>query len=344
MRRYFPSLYGNENTKNRLGLAIESERIAHAFLIDGAEGAGKLTLALSISAALLCERREDKSSPLPCCACNNCKRVLSRIHPDVRILEKQADKATLGVREIREFREDMYLSPTEADYKIYIIRDAEKMTPEAQNALLIVLEEPPSNTKIFLLASGSDRILTTIKSRSQYIVCSRFTPDELRDYLMKSGKINDSVLNGDSERLNALLLSSDGRIGRALSLIDSGELDETEQRRKDCISLLNAAAIGSSSSEILLAVNALPDKRAELVPLFEEMQNAVRDVIAVKETKFPPLLFFTSTQQARDYASRIGISRAQKLFDLFTNAHEECLKNANVPSLLATLAARIKGM
>ena len=343
MRRYFPNLYGNENTKNRIGPAIESGRIPHAFLIDGGEGAGKLTLALSISAAMLCERKNDAASPLPCCSCNTCKRVLSKIHPDVRILEKQSDKATLGVREIREFREDMYLSPTEAESKIYIIRDAEKMTPEAQNALLIILEEPPVNTKIFLLASGCDRILTTIKSRSQYIACARFTPEEILDYLKKTGRFQlfDSY---DGERLDALILSSDGRIGKALSIIESGELDDTEERRKDCISMLNIFAASTDAADILRTVGNLPDKRGELVPIFEMLQDALRDVIALKHTKNPPLLFFINTDQANSLASKIGAQRASKLFDLITRAHEECLKNANVPTLLATLCARIRGI
>ena len=209
MKTYFPTLHGNEGSRARIGALIESGRIPHAFLIDGPRGSGKLTYAKLIASALNCVG--ESSEILPCGVCNNCRRILEDGHVDVKILQKDKDKATLGVNEVKEFRNDMFMSATESDYKIYIIRDAERLTPEAQNSLLIVLEEPPKNVVIMLLASGTDSILTTIKSRTQYVTTSRFTPDELSEYLDKTSADARSLAFRDPDGYRALLVSADGK-------------------------------------------------------------------------------------------------------------------------------------
>ena len=338
MSRYFPAVYGNENTKKRIGRAIKDKRAPHAYLIDGGEGSGKLTLALSIAAALNCEKTGKEEHSLPCGDCSSCKRILNKIHPDVKILEKDSDKATIGVRQIKDFREDMFLSPTEAEGKVYIIRDADKMTVEAQNALLIVLEEPPHGTKIILLASGCDKILTTIKSRAQYISMERFSESELVRYLEE----NHLSSGLTKEKLSHLILLADGRIGRARALVNSEELEEWEKMREDCFLLLASFKAGAESSLIYRTVTGLPDKRQLIVPILEQTQNALRDLITVKYSEIAPLLFFTNTNEARDYADAIGRARAQRLFDLISSLLEDFSQNANVNAALHSFAASIK--
>ena len=154
MGGFFSGLFGNEPLKTRLGGAIRRGTAAHAFLISGPEGSGKMTLAKEMAAAFNCEKRGDGISPLPCHSCNTCRRIFEDGFTDVKTLSKPKDKATIGVGEIRYFREDMFLSATESDYKIYVIDDAERMTPNAQNALLKVLEEPPNNVVIILLTAS----------------------------------------------------------------------------------------------------------------------------------------------------------------------------------------------
>ena len=96
-------LVGNEETKNRIGRAIESGTIPHAFLIGGPSGSGKSILATEIAAAMNCEMKSG-GAPLPCGRCNNCKRIYDGNYPDVKLLAKKKDKATLGVDPVKEFR------------------------------------------------------------------------------------------------------------------------------------------------------------------------------------------------------------------------------------------------
>ena len=240
MRSYFPDIFGNDFHKNRIALAVLEERLPHALLIDGPKGSGKMTLATDIAATLNCESRDDLTRPFPCGRCNSCRRVREGGFTDVKVLKRVDGKATIGVNEIKAFRSDMYLSATESGHKVYIIDEAEKMTVEAQNALLIILEEPPKNVVIMLLASGTDSILTTIKSRTQYLPMSRFTTEELSKYLDKTSSEARSLAFRDVEGYKALLVSADGRIGKALDLLNPKTREENEEKRREILALISA--------------------------------------------------------------------------------------------------------
>ena len=142
VNRRFQRLLGNRETALRLSDAIASGTLPHALLLVGPRGSGKHTLATEIAAAANCERK-GVSDSLPCGVCSSCKRIYDRNFPDVSYLERASGKATIGVDELREFREDMFLSSTESEFKFYIIEEGDLLTPAAQNALLKVLEEPP---------------------------------------------------------------------------------------------------------------------------------------------------------------------------------------------------------
>ena len=292
VKSVFSRLFGNDAAKARIANLIRTKRMPHAFLIDGGEGSGKMTLAMEICAALNCESVND--SALPCHACNSCQRIMNGSFTDVKILEKQPDKATIGVGEVKEFRADMFLTSTESEYKIYIINNAERMTPEAQNALLIILEEPPKNVIIILLADGTDKILTTIKSRTQYIAMSRFTTAELKDYLLKSSQEAMRLMRTDEHRLDEILVSADGRIGRAKILLDARLSERDKQRRDMIVGIVTAMKSRTDYSRLYTAISALPTKRDELGDILEGLQDALRDMLlSYKSHRFAPI-FFTS--------------------------------------------------
>ena len=340
MKRFFDTLYGNEHARNRLGNALLESKLPHAFLFDGPAGSGKYTFALQIAKALNCENKA--SDRVPCCNCNNCRRIDEGLFPDVKLLGKAADKATIGVNEIKDFRADMFLSSTESDYKIYIIKDAEKMTPEAQNALLIILEEPPKNVIIMLLTSGSEKILTTIKSRAQYVGMTIFDIPSLREYLLENNQQAKLIYNASSERFDEILVSSNGRIGVALDLLDTKNSLARHERRQTVMKIVSSFAHRSSYTDLYTAVNSLPSKRAELTDYFEEIINALRDMLlSYQAEEFNPL-FFTSSENARDARREVSYKKLLNLYDIMNKAHEDNLKNANITTLLNTLCAKIK--
>lgn len=140
---------------------IKENKLPHAILLESTDRSGAYKTALNIAQALLCESDAD----IPCGECVPCIKVISGNHPDIYTLEPEQDGKLIKVDAIRAMREDAFLKPNEAGCKIYIIRSAELMNDNAQNALLKILEEPPENV-FFILCSGSaDRMLETILSR-----------------------------------------------------------------------------------------------------------------------------------------------------------------------------------
>lgn len=330
MGNFFSGLFGNEPLKTRIGGAISRGTAAHAFLISGPEGSGKMTLAKEMAAAFNCERRGDASSPLPCHGCNTCRRIFEDGFTDVKTLSKPKDKATIGVGEIRYFREDMFLSATESDYKIYIIDDAERMTANAQNALLKVLEEPPNNVVIILLTASLDAILTTIKSRTQLASMQNFTEDELEKYF-----------GGSAAGKRELLMASGGCIGRAKTLLGEGA-EEVRAIRSVTMKIITAVKPRASYSELYLALKELPTKKDELKDTLENVLGALRDLLLLKHDKGAPLVFFTSREDGIAIASEIPAKRIAAIYDVVRDSLDDLAKNVNVNAITTCLGVRIK--
>ena len=342
MRSYFPRLYGNEKTKERIGALIDSKTLPHAFLIVGESGSGKTTLATEIAAALNCERKNDALSPLPCGECNCCRRIYDGNFPDLKLLSKPKDRATLGVDPMKDFREDMFLSSTESEYKIYVIDDAECMTTEAQNALLKVLEEPPANVIIMILATAGDKILTTIKSRAQHIAMSRFDEAELERYLLNLSPDARDLRRESEERFRSIIMSADGRLGLAIKLSNKKLAVECAEERNEIIALIRAMTARHSYRELHDAIASLPQKRAELSLILESVISALRDLIIIKQDKTPSLVFFSSEKEALEVCPQASVKTLLQIYEEIRRAHELCAKNANVSNLTAALAARIR--
>lgn len=342
MSKYFNRLFGNAAAKERIGSAILSSTLPHALLICGPEGSGKSTLATEIAAALNCSEGGKGGTALPCHACNNCRRIAAGGFTDVKWLSRSDDKATIGVEEIRDFRDDMFLSATESDYKIYIIDDAERLTFNAQNALLKVLEEPPSSVVIMLLADGADNILTTVKSRTQYIAMERFGEDELIKALGEARARGEIPSLPDTERLRALMMSADGRIGKALTLIGGKLASEAEEERKLTEEVIRALKQSTPYSELYSALAALPTKRTELSEALESIISALRDLILLKFDENAPLVFFYDRATAREIAASMSSKRLLGIYDVMEATLDDNNKNANISALTASLGAKIK--
>jgi DNA polymerase-3 subunit delta' len=236
----------------------------------------------------------------------------------------------------------MFLSSTESENKIYIIDDAESMTPEAQNSLLKVLEEPPKSVNIILLAKECDRILTTIKSRTQYIPMSRFDEGELAEQLLKDSAEARAINALDPTRFMGLVMSADGRLGLAKDLMNKRLSEQSEEERYEIVKLIRATSQKASYAEIYSAVSCFPTKRVELTLTLERLMNALRDLIVIKYDENAKTVFFPSADEAIKQCGDINKKRLIALYDAINEAHELCVRNANVQNLIASLASKIR--
>ncbi len=219
----FSDFLGNEAAKTVLYRAVCDENaLRHAYLLTGPKGVGKRTLANLFIRALLC-RGEDR----PCGECLPCKKVDRQIHPDVLILRPPEGKDAIPAESIRTLREFLYLLPNEAEKKVVLIENAESMTLTAANALLKMLEEPPSYAVFVLLAENRSLLLETISSRC--LVLPLFEPG-----LYLSEKYLARQYEGTAPALleNALLYGG-GNLGRSIRYLGEEEVQKAFEETKN---------------------------------------------------------------------------------------------------------------
>ena len=165
----FQDIIGQEQIKEHLQNALKAGKISHAYIINGEKSSGKEFIAKVFAMALQCEApKENTEVQIPCQECHSCRQALSGNQPD--IIKVMHDKAnTISVDDIREqISNDVTVKPYSSPYKIYIMNEAEKMTTQAQNALLKTLEEPPEYVVILLLTTNVNALLPTILSRCDW--------------------------------------------------------------------------------------------------------------------------------------------------------------------------------
>ena len=342
MREGFSAIFGNRTEKQRLINSITENALPHALMIVGDEGSGKRTMAREIAMALNCEKKSDENSPLPCRKCINCPRILENKFTDVKTLSRSEKKATVGVEEVRLFKEDMFLTASESEYKVYIFEDADALTPQAQNALLIALEEPFDNVISILLVSSTDKILSTIKSRAREITLERFSPDVLSEYFLKNSFAAREMAKAEPHKFRGIMMSAMGSLGTAERLLNPDSASENEEKRDAVVKILTALSASGSHLELHRAISGLPRARGELKPIFEDIILAIRDLTAVKHSSDAPLIFFTSIDEAELLSHKFNQKKLLSIYDIIASLVEDIDRNANVTAMLTALAVKIK--
>lgn len=194
----FENVAGHFDIKKRLETSIKNNKVSHAYIFSGKRGVGKTTLALSFADVLTGKNGVDVT-------------VVTNELYDVK-----SKTDAVSVDAIRSACADMYVKPYSAEKRVFIIPNAEKMTPQAQNALLKVFEEPPLYCVIILITKNDNMLLQTIRSRAVTYRFDRLSDREVEDYL-KSAGINVSY---------ALVRLASGSIGMALDLNGDDEISE----------------------------------------------------------------------------------------------------------------------
>ena len=211
----FEGLLGNDQLKENLLAARRKGRLSHFYLLSGPRGSGKHTLADLLAQAILCQEPDG-----PCGVCRACRKVLSGSHPDYITIDDPSKK-TVPVDLIREARADIFVRPNEGDRKIYRFPRAQDMGIPGQNALLKVLEEPPSYGVFLLLTDNPEKLLPTVRSR-----CVELKLRALPDGLLRR-KLQAEFPGAGDGTIEAAILRSGGYLGQARELLSGGGLSES---------------------------------------------------------------------------------------------------------------------
>lgn len=254
----FKNVIDNDLIKEQLSSSVEGGMVYHAYIIEGEKGIGKLNLALDFASYLVGDE----------------KRVMSGNHPDV-ILVTHDKPESIGVEEIRnQVNDTADIRPYMAEKKIYIINEAEKLTPQAQNALLKTLEEPPSFVVIMLLCTDEKKLLSTISSRCVKLKMKPATDAGIAAFVKKKFDI-------DEDELQVIVAFAAGNPGKALRIAGSEDFRKLyEETMALCSNIKNMGA-----HEIQAAVKRIRKLPVSQDDFFDLLQLRYRDLMMYKVTK-----------------------------------------------------------
>ncbi|MFH1286800.1 MAG: DNA polymerase III subunit gamma/tau [Candidatus Magasanikbacteria bacterium] len=235
----FEDIVGQEHIKQTLTNQISKDKVTHAYLFCGPRGVGKTTSARLIAKALNCTNREDGKAE-PCNNCGSCNEITETRSIDV--IEIDAASHT-GVDNVREnIIENAQFQPTKSKKKIFIIDEVHMLSVSAFNALLKILEEPPSYVVFVLATTEKHKLLDTIVSRCQVFSFKRIPYDDMNEHLKKI--IKDQSVKVDQDVIDRIINKSDGCARDAISLLDqllaSGEKHITAEKASIVLPNTNA--------------------------------------------------------------------------------------------------------
>ena len=312
----------NRTEKEKLLSEIASGKLSHAYLIEGGEGCGKTYFARFAAAAVLCTG--DKP---PCGKCPSCVKALAGSHPDLFYFSPDK-KASMGVETVRDIKKSLFFMPNDGDRKVYIIDDAQKMTVQAQNALLKFIEEPPASVLFFIVADKKESLLPTVVSRTRIISLAPSDNADIRRFLMSESKKNGG------EQIDEAINMAEGSPGKALKLL----CRDFSRQRQLCLDFM-PVLVSTSKSDAMAFLLSMKLNRDGVKEFFTLLMTALADVMNARFGRATRLL---SRDAAAEYAKSITDRKNAYLFDLATEAVVRAEENANINLLLMTFAAKLK--
>jgi DNA polymerase III subunit gamma/tau len=232
----FDEVVGQEHITELFKKAIDSKRIAHAFLFTGPRGIGKTSCARILAKSLNCEKGPTLN---PCGECGPCKEITNGNSFDVIEIDGASNR---GIDEIRTLRENVKFAPSYGRYKIYIVDEVHMLTSEAFNALLKTLEEPPEHVKFIFATTEANKVPVTIISRCQRFDFKRISINAMMDNL-KAICVKEKF-KADDDALFAIAKAAQGSMRDALSILDQlGALSRDEVKSSDVFSMLGLVEI-----------------------------------------------------------------------------------------------------
>jgi len=238
---------GQETVVGLLSAALSGERLGHAYLFHGPAGVGKTTLARDFARALACENGSG------CGSCGACKRFEHGNYAD--LVSLPVDGASLKIEETRRLNSTLAHSPREGRRKIALIPRAERMTTEAQNALLKTLEAPPAASIMLLTTEALDSLLPTIISRCQLLRCNGLSQRLLCELLIAEGTVEELARSAAAR--------AEGSLSRARALLGDDDLHSTAQDIWKMVKRGDLAGVYTAAGEL--------GKREATRELFEEL-------------------------------------------------------------------------
>lgn len=270
---------------------VSSQKLPHAIMLEGKVGIGKFTLGHQLAMSILCDTRTGDV----CGVCRNCVKMNHDNHPDYMLIEP--DGSQIKNAQIELFQEFINIKPYDGDYKVVIIREADKMNASSQNRILKTLEEPPLHVIVILLTTNSEALLPTVLSRCQIIKLSGLHLEKIVTYIKSHHVV---------EHPEMIAKLSDGSIGRALEYITSEDFQQIREKIKELLSAIDK----KEKSKVLGLLSYLSDEKENIQKLLDYMILWYRDILLFKQAKAKHLLIHSeSTDFIKKLARNLSLHK-----------------------------------
>ncbi len=325
----FHQIIGHEQIIEHLKTAIRTQTVSHAYILAGEDGMGKRTLASAFARGIQCESGEKDGDS--CGSCKSCMQAESKNHPD--IIYVTHEKASLGVDDIRnQINNDILVKPYSSSRKVYIVEDGEKMTEQAQNALLKTLETPPAYGVIILLTNNINAFLPTILSRCVILKLNPVREEDIKNYLMGVHKIPDY-----QAELSAAF--SQGNVGRAVSYASS----ENFAAMKDKVLHLLRYIDQMELYELIEGLKAISEQKENIEEYLDLITLWYRDILMFKVTKDINLLLYKGEySEILKQANRSSYEGLEEIIKAVEKAKVRMKANVNFDIVMELMFLTIK--
>lgn len=324
----FADIIGQEQIRGHLQTALKLRKISHAYIINGDRNSGKEFIAKIFAMALQCEKGGEE----PCQVCRSCKQALSGNHPDIiRLVHEKPN--TIGVEDIRtQINQDMGIKPYQGPYKVYLINEGEKMTVQAQNALLKTLEEPPEYGVILILTSSVEALLPTILSRCVVLNMRPVQDEQVKKYLMETLQVPDY-------KAEVCTAFARGNIGRAKLLASSEEFEKVREEAVTLLKYINEMEI----SEIVTAIKKITEYQFDVSDYLDILSIWYRDILMFKAMNDANhLIFRQEIQYIKKVADRSSYEGIETILSALDKAKARLAANVSFDLTMELLLLTIK--
>jgi len=314
--------------QNQLWQSLKSEvcrgATSHAYLFYGLAGSGKKTMAHAFLQSIMCE---DTLEGEPCGHCENCLLIGSESHPDLYVFSSD-DKKSVSVEKVRGLIADVYIKPFKSKHKVYFIAEADKLTVQAQNALLKVLEEPPSYTVFLLICDNISAMIDTVLSRVIKIPFEGASDEELKNMLLAN-------YGGDS--VDTVVASAGGSIGRAKELMENADIVRIGQ---EAFTVLEKVLLGDET-EIFSAVQFFEKQKTEVDFILDFWLTSLHDVMMIKSRRMDYVVHKPYIEKTKKMADKLSLKAVVSIMDEIKTAQMMLARFINLKEVMYHVLLKI---
>lgn len=304
----FDNVLGQDRVVNVLKNQVKSGKISHAYLFSGERGTGKTTCAKIFAKAINCLNPQDGS---PCLECENCRAIEEETTIDVVEMDAASNRR---IDDIRNLKDNVIYPPNKLKYKVYIIDEAHMITREAFNALLKIMEEPPSHLVFILATTEIEKIPSTILSRVQKYEFNKIDENKINEQI--NYILADRSISMENEAIKLIIKKANGAMRDALSILDQVlSLGQESYKLSEIENLLGVVDFYDIDKLTTAIVNKDSKESLDLIFKLRENNKTNKDILDSLINYFNDIMIYTMTENEKFFENEERLSFIKKLAD-----------------------------